>query len=296
VGRSPWIKIWDPIEGKPIQSIPNPLRDSVGVAYSSEGRFIGFGSGKILVVWDLANGREKFSLHGHLYAINRVAFSPDDKYIISAAGDANIKVWDLSLGGLVHTLQGHEEDVFDISFSDQNRLASASYDGTVRLWDVGAGKQLQILVRHNGKIRGVDFSNNDKWLAAIGEKGFVRIWNAVASDWNQFRDLYGYDWDFYDVAFSPDNKYLVGSSWDKVVIWSVESGEPVASIYIQMGPKALAFSPVGDVLAVGEEDDIVLFPMDFSGIEIDPQRKIDKLGQEFQVEMEGAEMYYLYGD
>jgi len=55
----------------------------------------------------------------------------------SGSRDCTVRVWDIMIGQVELTLEGHSGSVFDVIFSpDGSKLASGSYDCTVRVWDV----------------------------------------------------------------------------------------------------------------------------------------------------------------
>ncbi len=66
---------------------------------------------------------------------NVLAFSPNKRILASASGDSTIKLWDISTGQHILTLQGHEDSVTSVAFSpDGDILASGSKDTTIKLW------------------------------------------------------------------------------------------------------------------------------------------------------------------
>ena len=56
-----------------------------------------------ILVWDAATGKHRFTLRGHLGAVHAVAFSPDDRRIVSASTDGSIRYWDRMDGKLLAT-------------------------------------------------------------------------------------------------------------------------------------------------------------------------------------------------
>lgn len=67
----------------------------------------------------------------------KVIFSPDGRWLASAGGDGQIRIWDVATNQLLATLTGHSSAVTSIAFKmDRNLLASGGLDGTVRFWDL----------------------------------------------------------------------------------------------------------------------------------------------------------------
>jgi WD40 repeat protein len=61
--------------------------------------------------------------------VTSIAFSKDDKYIISGSEDKSIKIWELETGNEIKTLNGHSDWVTSVAFSkDDNFIISGSWD------------------------------------------------------------------------------------------------------------------------------------------------------------------------
>jgi len=79
-------------------------------------------------------GQLKASFKGHTDAISSVAFSPDDKTLLSGSADGTARLWDVVTGQELLTLKGHKSTVSLVAFApDGKRLATAS-GPEVKLW------------------------------------------------------------------------------------------------------------------------------------------------------------------
>ncbi len=71
---------------------------------------------------------------------------PDGKTLISANGDRTIKLWDLTTGKELRTLNGHWQAVNSIAIhSDGKTLFSGSRDGSIKLWTLEMGEETRTL-------------------------------------------------------------------------------------------------------------------------------------------------------
>ncbi len=69
-----------------------------------------------------------------------VAFSKDDKYIISGSEDKSIKIWERETGREIKTLKGHSHMVTSVAFSkDDKYIISGSWDNSIKIWEQETG-------------------------------------------------------------------------------------------------------------------------------------------------------------
>ncbi|XP_055825619.1 WD40 repeat-containing protein HOS15-like [Solanum dulcamara] len=75
--------------------------------------------------------------------------NPNQQLLLASGSfDSTVKLWDVELGCLLHSLNGHREDVYSIAFSPNGEyLASGSLDKCMNIWSV---KEAKIVKTYNG--------------------------------------------------------------------------------------------------------------------------------------------------
>ena len=88
----------------------------------------------LLRLWNVETGQLQVSFKGHTEGIRSVAFSPDDKTLLSGSGDRTARLWDVVTGQELLTFKEHKFPVHLVAFApDGKRLATASHN-EVKLW------------------------------------------------------------------------------------------------------------------------------------------------------------------
>lgn len=120
----------------------------------------------------------RVTLEGHSLGINTIAFSPNNKYVVTGSDDTTIKLWNAIEMKEIKTFVGHTDEVISVEFSKDGRLIlSASEDRTVRVWDVASGVELyRLLVEEEYyNLYHASFSPDNKWIATLSFGG-IKIW------------------------------------------------------------------------------------------------------------------------
>jgi WD40 repeat protein len=229
------------------------------VAFSPQGDLLAAGTstGSEIRFWHTANGLPLQTVQVSSW-VRSVAFSPDGKTLVSGSEDQTMRLWDISSGQGLMTLQGHTDGVRSAAFSpDGKTLASGSSDQTVRLWEVSSGQGLMTLQGHTEGITSVALSPDGKTLASGSWDRTVRLWEV--SSGQGLMTLQGYTNRVESVAFSPDGKTLASGNEDQTVrLWEVSSGQGLMTLHGHTRVvRSVVFSPDGKTLASGSEDQTV---------------------------------------
>jgi WD40 repeat protein len=116
-------------------------------------------------------------LAGHAGPITSIAFSADNRYVLTSSDDRTVRVCEIGAGALRHVLRGHLRSVRGAAFSPDGRwIATASEDHTARIWDAATGQEFFTLRGCDGAVNNVAFSSDNKNVLIASEDGTTRIW------------------------------------------------------------------------------------------------------------------------
>ena len=92
-----------------------------------------------------------------------LAFSKDEKFIACGSIDNIIRIWDISNGKLIKTLDAHNNSITSVSFIKNDKfLLSSSMDGTVRIWNLENNQWTAIFIDPEGYEWTV-YTNDGYW-------------------------------------------------------------------------------------------------------------------------------------
>jgi RNA polymerase sigma factor (sigma-70 family) len=161
------------------------------VAFAPDGKTLASGdfynradgsSGRITVrLWDLATGRQRARLTGHVQAVHDVAFFPDGKKMVSGSSDA-IRLWDVDRGAEARLLDAPDPSGA-LAISPDGRLLATGHrhrsEGLIRLWDPATGRELRHWKAHFGTVERLAFTPDGKTLASCSTNGdgLLHLWD-----------------------------------------------------------------------------------------------------------------------
>ena len=89
--------------------------------------------------------RSTMAKMGHSNCVWSASFSPDSSKIASGSDDNTVKLWDVTSGECLQTLEGHSDYVNSVSFSpDGTKVASGSEDNTIKIWEDPRHREMKV--------------------------------------------------------------------------------------------------------------------------------------------------------
>lgn len=208
--------------------------------------------------------------------VHSVAFDPTGNLIAVGCGDSVVRIFNID-GAEIAQLTGHTDAVLSVQFShDGTRLLSSGYDNTARIWDLSTKETIQILKGHNWWVWSAEFSPDDQRIVTASQDGKAMVWQRNSGGaYELLTEFAQHRGPVYDAQFSPDGSHIASAGFDgRVLLWKPDDVHPVdialrldgeadlPSIFVEIGThsgpvRCLSFSPGGEYLASGGQDNVV---------------------------------------
>jgi WD40 repeat protein/serine/threonine protein kinase len=233
------------------------------IAFSPDGKSVASGGqDNMIVLSDVASGKELRQLRGHASHVNSVAYSPDGAWVLSGGRDAQIKLWNPAGHSETLALAADHNEIPDSVLSarfsrDGKEIVTASHDRTASLWDATT------LVRRQWFHEGHDFLASSAVFFADGTRlatgagdGTVRMWDVAAGTELSHLENTGRT---AALDVSDDGKLIAtGGGGNEVQIWDAANGQKLATLTgHEAEVTSLRFAPGGTLLASGGDRGLV---------------------------------------
>ena len=190
------------------------------------------------------------TLEGHSRRVNSVSFSADGTKLASGSS-REVKLWDVTSGECLHTLDIHTE-VVSLSPDGTKVVSGFDYTGEINLLDVNTGTRL-FTVFHNDdnndqELKDLAFSPDGSKIASVSDNEMLKIWNTRTGNLSFVRNALAW---IFSVAFSPDGSKVAIGSADGIDLWDI-NGQYNPNIRLnenRLIVHSVSFSPDGTKVA-----------------------------------------------
>ncbi|KAJ3308711.1 hypothetical protein HDU76_003835 [Blyttiomyces sp. JEL0837] len=195
---------------------------------------------KTIRLWDVATGKELYTLEGHDKDIHSACMSKDGKLVASGSDDGSIIFWDANTGKMLYWL---ERESRAIAFSpDSSRLAVACFDRIVRIFDVKSRQEVKCMDYHSDSVLSLHFGKDGLFILSGSWDGCITIWDL--QNVQNTRTLVGHTSDVLVACYSNNGSLIASTAWDYTVrVWDEKTGAQIVKLEGHSGAvKAISFS------------------------------------------------------
>lgn len=213
------IKVWEieseqivrALEGASSQSKPTIHPDP-------EGRQMVQGVEETSLTKGIDNKQLIRSIEGHSRGVSTVAITPDNCWVISAAGDRLLQ-WDILNGNLERNLTRYADRVVSLVLTPDGReIISGGWDRTARRWDLQQKRQKDFPTKHTDWITAIAISPNGRKLISGSMDKTVKVWEVESG--RMLCSLEGHNGSVDALTTSFDGSRVISGSSDHTIrVW-----------------------------------------------------------------------------
>jgi WD40 repeat protein len=177
-GSDNTVKIWDVPLAKPLREFA--LGDAgIAAAFSADGKSAAAGGkdGSIKVL-NPVDGKELFTLKGHVGAVTALAYAPNNPQSLASAGvDGTLRFWNLADGKPVAVIVAHEKPIAALAFATNgSQVWTAGEDGAIKFWQLPPVAP-RALAGHTDSVRTLAISTDGNNVVTGSLDKNVRVFN-----------------------------------------------------------------------------------------------------------------------
>lgn len=196
----------------------------------------------------------------HNDPVRDLAFSPQNKKIISCSDDKSLRIYDFETGRVESILEGHGSDVTSVDWHPSYSLiASGGKDRIFKLWDPRTGQEVCSMYNHTNSVTKVRFSPRGEWVMTAGRDQTVKLFDVKSM--RELKNYKAHEADVLSFEWNPAQPSIFASSDSsgKVAVWNVELDKPLCIMEHAADSEVwdLSWSNLGTMLATCGGDKLV---------------------------------------
>ncbi|MHC1763568.1 MAG: protein kinase [Verrucomicrobiia bacterium] len=148
-----------------------------GATLSPDGERIAFAlNERVATIWNVRSGQRQLTVGGHKDRLRGVAFSPDNRYLLTSSEDGTSRLWDLATSRAEVLPFGMQS----VTFSPDSQRLIIGRAGTeaIKLFDRFTLRETVTLQADGSAMSGVCVSPDGNVIASVSIEGKAYIWRA----------------------------------------------------------------------------------------------------------------------
>lgn len=247
------------------------------LVFSPDGKYLFVGcadetSEAFVNIWDVATGLLIRTLNMGGRFLEDLSISPDGKTLAVASVEGTPSLWDISSGGRLVTIDGHDEvSVISVSYSPTGKSLAYGYAmlGFLHIWSLEENKTMYDVRADIHDVVSIAYTADGERIISGGWEGTVRIWNATTGDLIRNIDVesepktegnttYVDSYAIKEIATTAKGQMaLVGCGKECIVqIRDIDSGALINQVSVSgdewvFSKPNIVFNPNGTILGIG---------------------------------------------
>ena len=227
------IILWDIMDGTSEKTFDSHSRTVNCIAVSNDySMFASGGRDPLVKLYSLDSDTDVHaSFEGHTGPVYALAFSYDDKTLLSAGEDSRILMWNVETREIIRDIDSGGGIVSSLACPcfNSSYVFFGCQDCSVKNLDISKDKALEIFDKCHYKVTCVLLSACKRKMITGSNDSLIRIWDV--SSRNHLHTLRGHKKCITALAISSDNKLIVSGSKDKTIrLWTVKKGKFVCKV------------------------------------------------------------------
>jgi WD40 repeat protein len=224
---------------------------------AGDAAIIGDRNGTVAAI-DVAEGREIYRQRLHSQQVQSVAFSEDDRLVITCGQDGAILILSSTTRLILTQLprEGNEWLYRARLTSDGILVITSAEDNKVRLWDVDNRTLIYQFTGHSGAVTGLDLCGPSQAVTCGGDHNII-VWDLErATELSKRRSIdiarrsRGHENWVRSVSIAANASIAASGAFDsKIVLWNPETGHHIDTIeHLPGGVRSISLSADGEHL------------------------------------------------